>query len=76
MANKKTGIPCYDKASADEPLFVLRAQDVTAPETVRHWARNAQTRGVNMSKVSEAFQCANDMEDWQNRNLAIVKAPD
>ena len=38
----KDNDPCRDKAAADEPLFTLRAQDVLAPETVRHWATQAQ----------------------------------
>ena len=29
---------CYEKAHPDEPLFVLRANDVLAPYLVRIWA--------------------------------------
>lgn len=29
---------CFARAADDEPLFVLRAQDMTAPRLVRQWA--------------------------------------
>ena len=30
MSTKATGVPCYDKAAQDEPLFVIRAQEQNA----------------------------------------------
>lgn len=44
---------CLANAADDEPLFVLRAQDNMAADTVRLWARTAKTRGVNQEKVEE-----------------------
>lgn len=41
MATKREGVPCYDKAAEDEPLFVLRGQDQFAAETVEYWAHLA-----------------------------------
>ena len=65
MATKNTGVSCYDKAHPDEPLFVLRAQDLSAPSIVRSWVLAAERGGVNMEKVREALQVAMDMEAWQ-----------
>lgn len=65
MANKKSGVSCYDKAADDEPLFVLRAQDMLGPEMVREWAYRAKVMGVPSEKIDEARRCADEMEDWQ-----------
>lgn len=65
MATKNSGIPCYDNAAPDEPLFVLRAQDMLAPEMVREWAYRAKVMGVPDEKTDEARRCADQMEDWQ-----------
>lgn len=39
MATKAQGNDCYDKAAPDEPVFTLRAQDVTADLAVEFWVR-------------------------------------
>lgn len=65
---------CYNKAGADEPIFVLRAQDVLAPSIVREWAARASDRGASSSKVSGACACAKAMQAWQQNNHS--KLPD
>jgi len=74
MATKRTGIPCYDKAGQDEPLFVLRAQDTLAPEIIREWAYRAKALGTPDEKVEQARRDADAMEDWQIANAK--KIPD
>ena len=37
MATKHDGNDCYTKAGDHEPIFTLRAQDMTAAATVRFW---------------------------------------
>lgn len=69
MATKNTGVPCYDKADPDEPLFVLRAQDLLAPVLVRAWAFMASQFGVNSNKVEDAKSVAKQMIGWRNRRL-------
>lgn len=64
MATKREGVPCYDKADPDEPLFVIRAQDNLSSVIVRHWARLAEMDGVPDDKVKEARHCADLMEQW------------
>lgn len=38
----------------DEPLFVLRAQDATAPNAIMEWIRGAAAAGASPEKVQEA----------------------
>ena len=55
----------------DEPVFLLRAQDTTAAETVRSWAeRNERLFGPSMGTQAARIQ-ADKMERWHTR-----KAPD
>lgn len=68
MATKEQGDTCYDKAAPNEPIFVLRAQDIIAPEIVREWAYRAKKAGAPKEKVDEARALANQMEDWQIEN--------
>lgn len=48
---------------AGEPVFLLRAQDVTAPDVVRFWARQLQNSWVR----KEALRIADEMERWPHR---------
>jgi hypothetical protein len=45
-----------------EPVFILRAKDVTAPETLRWWA-SMQPVGSESAKL--ALKHADDMDAWQ-----------
>lgn len=42
--------PCLDKCGDDEPIFVLRAQDFTAPMAVRFWLDNAKEQGAEPTR--------------------------
>lgn len=74
MSTKASGVPCYDNAGENEPVFVLRAQDTLAPEVVREWAFRAAHVGASREKVAEARKLADEMEDWQIANMK--KVPD
>ncbi len=65
-AHDATG--CLAKAAADEPLFVLRAQDELAPTVVRIWVQLAKRENVPEAKLTEAMGLADWMEDWQATN--------
>lgn len=69
MSTKRRGVPSYEKASLDEPIFVLRAQDILAPDAVRRWAKLAESYGVSHAKIREAMDCAKQMEDWKKRKV-------
>ena len=59
---------CLAKAATDEPIFVLRAKDKTAPNLVRAWATNAASLGAPYEKTREARELADAMERWQKEN--------
>lgn len=69
--NKLTrGEGCLGKAHPDEPVFILRGQDLHAPFAVQQWAEVAAiTLGISHPKVQEALQLAEAMERWPNRKL-------
>ena len=63
---------CLNKAHHDEPLFVLRANDPTAPMTIRHWVtmnHNHQPPG----KLEQAMIVAEDMETWYSKQPKPVE---
>lgn len=64
------GLGCLGKAHPDEPVFVLRGQDVHAPYAVRQWAEAAAIMlGNAHPKVMEALRCADAMEKWPTQKL-------
>lgn len=69
MGTKNTGIPCYDKAAPDEPLFVLRAQDCSSPEVVIEWIKR-NIRNVPNKKLHEALDAALEMVRYRSPHLA------
>lgn len=70
MGTKATGIGCYDKAAPDEELFVLRAQDNSAPFVVLEWIKR-NIRTAPDTKLRDAFECALRM-----KNNPRAKNPD
>jgi len=63
------------KIPADEPVFILRAQDQTAAATVRDWARrNQQIAGHDSAAVVLALKWADEMDKWPVKKTADVPA--
>ena len=62
---------CLAKLNPDEPYFVLRGQDLLAPQLVRAWAVIARGYGCPIEKTNDALRCATRMENWP-----IRKAPE
>jgi hypothetical protein len=58
----------------DEPVFLVRGQDVAGPETLRAWCRIAAAAGAEMDILNLVEDHANRMEAWQ-RDVA-QKVPD
>jgi len=74
----KNPTSCLNKASPDEPVFVLRAKDPVAAMAVRHWATMAQDEH-EMAKIASALKVAEEMEQWRAQNCpkaAPVKVVD
>lgn len=55
--------------SPDEPLFVLRAQDVLSTRAVRDWAKFATATCCPAVKIEEALNLANQMESWPVKQI-------
>lgn len=58
----------------EEPVFLLRGQDVAAPDTVRNWALIAEKHGADPEIVRRARAHADRMEVWQGHGAC--KVPD
>jgi len=72
---------CFAKAALDEPLFVLRAQDKSAPSLVRKWAEQHRQHHLKIGtmghalaraidKHTEAMATADAMENWPTKKQA------
>jgi hypothetical protein len=63
---------CYAKLKDDEPYFVLKATDQSAPFIVEQWARNYSARPgkFNSDKVQEAMEVAQQMRAWYRKNMS------
>ena len=72
----RSGCGCLDRAALDEPVFILRPQDILAPKVVVRWAHLAEQAGSPHDKVRGALQVAKQMADWQANNQHRVKVPD
>ena len=68
MATKRQGDSCYEKAGMDEPIFVLRAQDGSAPETILYWL--TQNPCLPTAKREEALLCYMAMKRWPTTKIA------
>lgn len=58
----------------DEPVFLIRAQDVTAPEVVRHWIEDAADHGATDNILEAAEEHLQRIIEWQR--IHSIKIPD
>lgn len=56
----------------DEPVFLLRGQDATAPDVVRNWAY-MQAKGSEIRRM--ALEHANAMDCWPVKKTADLPKP-
>ncbi len=59
-----------NKIPEGEPVFLLRAQDIVAAKTVRHWAYLNEAEDGDPKLTRGAFECAKKMEAWPVHKLA------
>lgn len=57
------------KAADDEPVFILRGQDMIAADAVDWWANHASLLGAHPDKVREARDIAEEMRAWPKQKL-------
>ena len=58
----------------DEPVFLLRGQDVLAPSTLKYWADKLEAAGGDSNMVQIVRDHAQAMYRWQAKHK--VKLPD
>lgn len=58
----------------DEPVFLIRGQDINAPETLEAWARSNDLTGGDMNLSAAVRRHAENMREWQRTVKA--KRPD
>lgn len=61
---------------ADEPLFLLRAQDTYAAPLVSEYATRCRKTGVSDEHVNGALGVVGSMLAWQGKHPDRVKVPD
>ena len=74
---------CYAAAADDEPLFVLKSTDISAPFVVRVWAETYRERKMRagawnqhaIHRYCEAMEVANEMASWHHKNLGHPDDP-
>lgn len=59
----------HDLIPDDEPVFLIRGQDVVSGDAVRHWAYLAEDVGADPKMVQMARAHAALMDQWPNKKL-------
>jgi hypothetical protein len=65
---------CLNKAAVDEPIFVLRANDVVAMATVLAWTNFRIENGKSTHaspEIVEAMTWVNQVAEWRDRNGCV-----
>ena len=63
-----------NKIAEDEPVFLLRSQDIFSPKVVRYWADLVDVIGGDKELANHVRSFADMMEEWQKKNES--KLPD
>lgn len=64
--NNKYNSPCLEKADANEPIFVLRGQDISSPPTILRWMAD-NFESLPEEKLQDAFETVMQMKNWERR---------
>ena len=62
------------KIPEDEPVFLIRGQDLAGPQTLREWARVAEAYGASEEICNKALAHADAMIEYQRKTRH--KVPD
>lgn len=57
-----------NKIPQDEPVFLIRGQDILGPMMLRNYASTLEAMGGSLAIVSEIRAQAQNMETWQIRH--------
>jgi len=60
----------------DEPVFLIRAQDLASVSTIQFYREQAQKAGAPEEFLDSLGEVQNDFMKWQRENVNRVKTPD
>lgn len=60
----------------DEPIFLIRAQDRNAVETIQAYADICENDNCDSGFVGAVLDRAQEFSNWQSANPDLVKKPD
>ena len=66
----------WEKIPEDEPVFILRGQDLLILDRVADWIADAVQQGVNSEKVQRAREHFNAIRMFQLEHPERCKLPD
>ena len=61
-----------DVIPEDEPIFVIRAQDIIGGQVVRFWADTAEAAGAAPHMVQAARDHAKLMDEWPKKKIPDI----
>jgi hypothetical protein len=61
--------------AADEPTFLIRAQDAVAAQAVRAWAELAAAIGADEATIAFAIKLADEMDAWPKKKIPTITPP-
>lgn len=56
------------KIPDNEPVFLLRGQDISAPWAVEEWIKHAKANGARPDIIAAAREQLARMNDWQDEH--------
>ena len=63
---------CLGRATLDEPVFILRAQDILAPRVVVRWAHLAEQAGSSHAEWTTVTVTASDYGFWELGRFSVA----
>lgn len=60
----------------DEPIFIIRAKDRSAPQAIMQYAETSIINGSPSEHAASCRQIAGDFRSWQEENQDVVKPGD
>lgn len=73
IVHGRSGVPLNE---SDEPVFIIRAQDVIGPAAVLEYAKLAELIGATHEHVDAVREVVKNMQYWRRMNPNLVKVPD
>lgn len=72
LVEKTPGNPLGD----DEPVFLLRARDVTSVDVLKEYQRQSVLLSADPTHVRSLDNVISNFKAWQDENPELVKVPD